>query len=326
MNLFSSRRGLLNLEKILKSSENTKYNPNKSITEYETKDKKGKGYSLTESRFNFKQILKHYKLNRQSQLNGFTRKYINLLTELLYENDHENYASKRLSLVNFRKNIIKKNINISYEQFLGKVPRNNNLKKDSIYITDINNKLYNLKQNEKSKNFFNNKIKKNKTKNEISTIDFLKKVNLRLNFDTIPSRNKNTFKIKSLSLENTPINQIKINEKNKLKTVKSYTYKINDEYKEYKKYMWNMNPEEELVENNNKLKFVDYLNNKYDFYNYKTLQHKKNIKEFRKRQILFNKDRFTIYKKVDFPYKKEFFTKFSRLNLKNINSVNFVYK
>ena len=40
MNLFSSRRGLLSLEKIIKSSENTKYNPNKSKTEKETHNKK----------------------------------------------------------------------------------------------------------------------------------------------------------------------------------------------------------------------------------------------------------------------------------------------
>ena len=38
MNLFSSRRGLLSLEKIIKSSENTKYNPNKSKTEKETQN------------------------------------------------------------------------------------------------------------------------------------------------------------------------------------------------------------------------------------------------------------------------------------------------
>ena len=312
MNLFSSRRGLLSLEKIIKSSENTKYNPNKSKTEKETHNKKV--YSLTESKFNLKQILKNYKLNRESHLNGFTRKYINLCTDLLYENDHQNYSAKRLSLVNFRKNVIKKGVGISFEQFLESVPRNINSTKNSIYITDINHKFYNLKKKGISKPYLNSENKKNNTKNEISSIDFLKKINLRLNFDKIISRNKKTFKIKSLSLENTPTNHFKINTKNQLKTVNSYTYKKNEEYK---KYLWNINPKDELLEKNNKMKFVNYLGNKYDFYKYKIMKQKKNLKEFCKRQILYNKDRFTIYKRVDFPFKKEFFTKLNRLNLKN---------
>ena len=194
MNLFSSRRGLLSLEKIIKSSENTKYNPNKSKTEKETHNKKV--FSLTESKFNLKQILKNYKLNRESHLNGFTRKYINLCTDLLYENDHQNYSAKRLSLVNFRKNVIKKGVGISFEQFLESVPRNKNSTKNSIYITDINHKFYNLKKKGISKPYLNSENKKNNTKNEISSIDFLKKINLRLNFEKIISRNKKTFKIK----------------------------------------------------------------------------------------------------------------------------------
>ena len=99
-----------------------------------------------------------------------------------------------------------------------------------------------------------------------------------------------------------------------MKTVNSYPYKKNEEYK---KYLWNINPKDELLEKNNKMKFVSYLGNKYDFYKYKIMKQKKNLKEFRKRQILYNKDRFTIYKRVDFPFKKEFFTKLNRLNLKN---------
>ena len=83
-----------------------------------------------------------------------------------------------------------------------------------------------------------------------------------------------------------------------------------------------MNPRDELLERNNKIKFVDYLNNKYAFYKYKTLNEKKNLKEMRKRQNLYNKNKFNIKNRVEFNYKKEFFGKINRLKLKDINRVN----
>ena len=115
MNLFSSRRGQLNLEKLLKSTQKSNHNffkPSKKRVEEEKKI-----YFTQESKFNLKQILKHYSLYRKSLENGFTRKYINLFTDLLYESKSKNYSMKRLFLVDFRKNIIKKKLSLSFEDF-----------------------------------------------------------------------------------------------------------------------------------------------------------------------------------------------------------------
>ena len=99
----------------------------------------------------------------------------------------------------------------------------------------------------------------------------------------------------------------------KSRTIDSYTYKKTDN-----------EDKEEYLENNNKIKFINYLNNKYKFYKYKTLEEKKNIKEIHKRQNLFNKEIIKLNKKIDFPYKKEFFSKFNRLKMKNIYKINVI--
>ena len=79
MNLFSSKRGQMNIEKFITSAENLNnefFIQNKKNDNYEeNKDKK----SYKESKYNLKQILKNYNLNRMGNKNGYTKEYINLL-------------------------------------------------------------------------------------------------------------------------------------------------------------------------------------------------------------------------------------------------------
>ena len=331
MNLFTWRRNQLSLEKLMKNVENINKNiQNQNKRKIYEENKNTKSYSQQESRFNLKQILKHYSLYRESHLNGFTRKYITLFTDLLYENNPKNYSSKRLSLVNFRKKIIKNNLNLSFENFVQTESPREHVKLEDVYISNIKKQLdkLRLKFINKNKGKFNstNKVKNHQLKEGISSINFFKKYNLRINLDETTKTktgNKEINKFKSFSGINTPFNNPKTNKTNQLRTINSYTYKKNNKNNdEYKKYIWDMNPRDELLERNNKIKFVDYLNTKYSFYKYRTLKETKNIKEIRKRQNLYNKNRFNIKNKAQFSYKKEFFGKINRLKLKDINRVN----
>lgn len=318
MNMFSSKRGQLNLEKFMINAEklnNNYFNQKRKNIFEENKDKKP--YSKQESKYNLKQILKNYNLNRIGKKNGFTKEYLHLLTDLLYENNRKNYSMKRLCLVDFRKKILKNKISLSFQNFIEKDSLSERIH-NKIYITNIDQKSYNSKLENKTHTNFSNKIKKSKyfqNKKELSSIDFLKKVNLRINLDTNNFSSRNT-KATTISESNTydypPINKMN---KIKSRTIDSYTDKKKDNDD---KYIWYNNPNEEYLENNNKIKFIDYLNNKYKFYKYKTLEENKHIKEIHKRRNLFNKESIKLNKKVDFPYKKEFFSKFNRLKKKNI--------
>ena len=316
MNLFSSRRGQLNLEKLLKSTQKSNHNffkPNKKRVEEEKKI-----YFTQESKFNLKQILKHYSLYRKSLENGFTRKYINLFTDLLYESKSKNYSMKRLFLVDFRKNIIKKKLSLSFEDFFENKSLNNckdrqNKHINNIYRTKTNINLFNLKLKNKNINNKGNKTERSRNNKEISSINFLKKTNLLIKLEGSSST-------KNMKTNNIPIEYEKNNNKSHFHTITSYNYKKNNEGQ---KYMWNANPKDELIEKNNKVKFIDYMNQKYDFYKYRTLKEKKNLKEIRERQIIFSNDRIKIKKKVEFPYKKEFFGKLNRLKLGTINKTNY---
>ena len=316
MNLFSSRRGQLNLEKLLKSTQKSNHNffkPSKKRVEEEKKI-----YFTQESKFNLKQILKHYSLYRKSLENGFTRKYINLFTDLLYESKSKNYSMKRLFLVDFRKNIIKKKLSLSFEDFFENKSLNNckdrqNKHINNIYRTKTNCNLFNLKLKNKNINNKGNKTERSRNNKEISSINFLKKTNLLINLEGSSST-------KNMKTNNIPIEYAKNNNKSHFQTITSYNYTKNNEGQ---KYMWNANPKDELIEKNNKVKFIDYMNQKYDFYKYRTLKEKKNLKEIRERQIIFSNDRIKIKKKVEFPYKKEFFGKLNRLKLGTINKTNY---
>ena len=323
MNMFSSKRGQLNLEKFMINAEklnNNYFNQKRKNIFEENKDKKP--YSKQESKYNLKQILKNYNLNRIGKKNGFTKEYLHLLTDLLYENNRKNYSMKRLCLVDFRKKILKNKISLSFQNFIEKDSLSERIH-NKIYLTNLDQKSYNLKSENKTLTNFSSKITKSKyfhNKKELSSIDFLKKVNLRINLDSnFSSRNT---KATTISESNTYDHPSK-NKMNKIKsrTIESYTYKKTDNEDKYK---WYNDPKEEYLENNNKIKFINYLNNKYKFYKYKTLEEKKNIKEIHKRQNIFNKEIIKLNKKIDFPYKKEFFSKFNRLKMKNIYKINVI--
>ena len=318
MNLFSSKRGQMNVEKFLTTAENLnneyciQNKKNKNIEE--NKDKK----SYQESKYNLKQILKNYNLNRMNNKNGYTKEYINLFTDLLYENNHKNYSIKRLCLVDFRKKIIKNKISLSFQNFI-----NNGSLSDRIHnkinLTSNDQKLFNLKA--KNKTFSNLNTKKIKSRNflnnkkEISSIDFLKKINIKINPE-INSFSKNSKKFTLSELSNLDFSKINKTKKIKSKTIESYNCKKTENDN---KYVWFNDPKEEYLEKNNRIKFIDYLSNKYDFYTNKAIHDKININEIHKRQNLFNKDFIKLNQKVDFPFKKEFFLKFNRLKFKNNN-------
>ena len=296
--MFSSKRGQLNLEKFMINAEklnNNYFNQKRKNIFEENKDKKP--YSKQESKYNLKQILKNYNLNRIGKKNGFTKEYLHLLTDLLYENNRKNYSMKRLCLVDFRKKILKNKISLSFQNFIEKDSLSERIH-NKIYLTNLDQKSYNLKSENKTLTNFSSKITKSKyfhSKKELSSIDFLKKVNLRINLESnFSSRNT---KATTISESNTYDHPSK-NKMNKIKsrTIDSYTYKKTD----------------------------NEDNNKYKFYKYKTLEEKKNIKEIHKRQNLFNKEIIKLNKKVDFPYKKEFFSKFNRLKMKNIYKINVI--
>lgn len=318
MNLFSSKRGQMNIEKFITSAENLNnefFIQNKKNDNYEeNKDKK----SYKESKYNLKQILKNYNLNRMGNKNGYTKEYINLFTDLLYENNHKNYSIKRLCLVDFRKKVIKNKISLSFQNFMENGSLSDRIH-SKINITNNEQKLINLKGKNKTFSYLNSKKIKSRNfltnKKEISSIDFLKKINIKINPE-INSFSKNNKKFSLSELSTLDFPKIIKPHKIKSKTIESYNYK---KTKNDNKYAWYNDPKEEYLEKNNRIKFIDYLSNKYDFYKYKTIHDKINIKEIHKRQNLFNKDIIKLNKKVDFPFKKEFFMKFNRLKLKNIN-------
>ena len=324
MNYFSSRRNQLYLEKYIKNAENlsNNYINTKKATIYGEKENNAI-YPQEESKYNVKQILKNYHLNRASNKYGFTRKYISLLTDLLYENNSKDYSLKRLSLVNFRKNIIRKNIALSFENFVKKESSLERSKKlntivNNICITNINKKLFSLNYKNKTDYYFKNKTNFNQFKTEKSSINISKKYNLKLNLEGetyVRYKDKEKNNIKSFPEINFQVNISPINKKTQLKTILPYMSKKIDEPK---KYMWNINPTDELLKKNNKIKFIDYLKKKYNFYRHKSYKEIKNIKEIYKRQVLFNKEGTEISTKVEFPFQKEFFTRLNRLNLKRI--------
>lgn len=318
MNYFSVKKGQINLEKLIKRAEDISlksYLLNKNKIYEEKKDKKI--YLPQESKFNLKQINKIYNINRDdNNINGFSKEYINLFTDLLYENNPINYSKIRLSLINFRKKILKKKLSISFDDFMEKEnsPKNNetnNLK--TIYSSKYNKKLRNAIFKNSDKNNSINKIHLTLSQRKISSFNIKIKNQLKLNFDII-NNNKNEEKqekpYKSLSKKNFHLPFTGL-DKNKLKTINCYNLKKFEE--DDKKYMWESSPEDDYIQRNNKIRFIDYLKTQYNFYRNKSHKAMRNIEEQRKRQKLFNNDKIKIMKSVEFPYKKEFFSKFNRL-------------
>ena len=113
-NYIASKREQIRLQKLIKlhsdEIKNHLFKPNNNLKVWRVENKIIKKYVPQESRYNLKQIIKNFKLNREQFLHGYSNKYIDLFTNLLNDKNVKKYSTKRLSLVDFRKKILKKKI------------------------------------------------------------------------------------------------------------------------------------------------------------------------------------------------------------------------
>ena len=361
-NYLASKREQIKLAKLIKANRDEEYtrnllNPSK-VKVWRVENKKIKEYIPQDSKYDFKQIVKNFKLNREQKSNGYSNKYINIFTDLLYENNNKKYAKKRLSLVDFRKKILKRKLNVSFEEYIEKEPLTERHKftkqtTNNIYLTNVMQKLEKDKEKNKSKNkyyYSSRKETKEKNKNRL----LLKE----LFTESISNYNSNEKKLK-LNLIDTNNNSVKIfsyedsNQKNNNENsinlninINLPNWKRNNLYGQmgntcnseshinvisnhvinnynYKKdndeniYFEKLTPKEEFIERKNKAKYIDFLKNKYNFYTSSNIKDLKNYSEIKRRQILFDSKKDQIEHPLDFPYKKEFFHRFNRINSRN---------
>ena len=355
-NYLASKREQIKLEKLLKLStdEYKRYliTPNK-LKIWRVEDKKTKKYVPQDSKYNFKQIVKNFQLNREQIKHGYSNKYINLFTDLLYENTKHKYAKKRLLLVDFRKKILKNHLNTSFEDYIQKEPLSEQYnfskqKINSIYLTQVINKGDRIKLRPKNRNnnfptlgdkkySLSNKILMKELSNDINLNDN-NKYGFRLNTEgnakdnfyiysnsrkKIPFDENNNFNyLCGKKICNTSSSETNIKSVKKAKNIKNY---INDNkaktiynYTERKiedenKYFENINAREEYFEGRNKAKYLDYLKNKYNFFTRNKSKDYKSYSEVKKRQFLYYDNKDKVEYHLEFPYKKEFFKKQNRL-------------
>jgi hypothetical protein len=88
-NYFAAKKTQIKLEKLLntdiKEYDHNIFTPNKK-KEWRVQYNATQKCFLKDSQYNLKQIVKNFKLNREQFLHGYSNKYINLCTDLLYEN------------------------------------------------------------------------------------------------------------------------------------------------------------------------------------------------------------------------------------------------
>ena len=343
-NYLASKREQIKLAKLIKLNTDELINPRlnaNKVKVWRVENKKLKKYLPQDSKYNFRQIVKNFKLNREQLLHGYSNKYINILTNLLYENNQKKYAKKRLSLVDFRKKILKKKLNTSFEEYIEKEPLSDRYnfskqKMKNIYLTTVQQKLDKEKNKSKysSKKEISEKKEKNKNKNRILLNSNDDKIKLKLNFDNnnnnksvkifsykdrykkINNENINIINCKNSNLYGQRVCNTSFNESNINQIINDYTYRKDDNDDEYK-YSIKLNPKEEFLQRRNKIKYIDYLKNKYNFYTSGNIKDLKNYSEMKKRQILFDSNKEQIEQPLEFPYKKEFFKKFNRYNSRN---------
>ena len=356
-NYLASKSEQIKLAKLIKANKDDEYtrnilDPNK-VKVWRVENKKLKKYVPQDSKYNFKQIVKNFKLNREQLLHGYSNKYINLFTNLLHENNTKKYAKKRLTLVDFRKKVLKKNLNTSFEEYIQKEPlseRYNSSKKklNNIYLTNVIQKLEKDKNKQKNK-CATCKKEQNKHKNSI----LLKELTFEPNSNSNSNYKENKLKINLLN-SNSNTNNISVkmfsyedtNQKNNIENINLTNYKNNNIYCKicntcisepninvisnciindytYRKdddeniYFEKLTPKEEFIERRNKAKYIDFLKSKYNFYTSSNIKDLKNYSEIKKRQLLFYSKKEQIEQPLDFPYKKEFFKRFNRINSRN---------
>ena len=351
-NYLAAKKERMKLEKLLKLSkdkiEHSILKANK-FKEWRVENKLLKNYVPQDSKYRFKQIVKNYKLNKEQLLHGYSNKYINLFTDLLYENDPGKYAKRRLSLVNFRKKVLKKKLNTSFEEFLKKEPLSEKYsfakrKLNNIYLTTVIQKLekdkykqkYNCmtSRNEKYSNY------RNKTDNNRLLVDEISllsnsndnKYKLKINAENISNYNNYNNNIIKMYGYNNSHKKINKNSENK-KDSNLYTGLIcNTSFSESNiyfntdvdrknddenKYFGKLKPKEEFIEKGNKVKYIDFLKNQYNFFNTNNNKESKNYIDIKKRQNLFHNGKDKVEQPIEYPYKKEFFKRYYRLNNKS---------
>ena len=351
-NYIASKREQIRLQKLIKlhsdEIKNHLFKPNNNLKVWRVENKIIKKYVPQESRYNLKQIIKNFKLNREQFLHGYSNKYIDLFTNLLNDKNVKKYSTKRLSLADFRKKILKKKLNMSFEEFIAKepLPEKYNFSKKNIsnlYLTTVIQKLENKKQ---KNNFLTYKNEKEKSESNSK-----KHGNLLKDLFTEPNSNENNLKLKlNIEKNNNKLVKIfsyndsdKMNFRNKEKSFNNnlYTSKecntsfsesnihfnVNntedkiisyrkDDDEEYK-YFGKLTPKEEFIFKRNKAKYIDYLKNKYNFYTSNKIKDLKNYSEIKKRQILYHSNKNKVEYGLNFPYKKEFFKRYNRIKNKN---------
>jgi len=359
-NYLASKKDQIKLEQLLRLNsneiKNSIFKPTK-LKAWRVENKAIKKYVPQDSKYNLKQIVKKFKLNREQLLHGYSNKYINLFTDLLYENNlKKKYPKKRLSLIDFRKKVLKPKLNTSFEEFLKKEPLSDryNFSKqnlNNIYLTTVIQKFDKDKLKQKINCLTTKKEKKDKNDSNTNSnrIIFQKfssesnindnKYKLRLNIENSINKNgkKNSY-IDSIKKNTKIYDNINTNiygNNNDTKDFNSSLSELNihipsnnieerviNNYtyrkdEDENKYFDKLTPKEEFIMGRNKAKYIDYLKNKYNFYTYGNIKDLKNYSEIKKRQMIFNSGKDRIEYPIDYPYKKEFFKKYNRLKSKN---------
>ena len=351
-NYFASKKDQIKLEKLLKISNDELAHAIMKANKFKVfrvEKKPLKRYVPLDSKYRFKQIVKTYKLNKEQLLHGYSNKYINIFTDLLYENEIGKYAKRRLSLIDFRKKILKKNLNTSFEEFVKTEPLSEkyNFAKqnlNNIYLTTVIQKFDKEKYKQKynyiiSRNEKNGKNRNKSSNNrvlvkELSLLSNLNdnKLKLRLNTEkNLNSNNNNTTKIYSYNdsyKRNKKYNEIKkdsnlytgllSNTSLSVSNIYCNTERKNDDDN---KYFGKLKPKEEYIEKGNKAIYIDYLKTKYHFFNTSN-KDSKNYSDMKKRQLLFYNGRDKIEHHLEYPYKKEFFKRYYRLKNKSSRNNN----
>ena len=359
-NYLATKKDQIKLEQLLRLNSNeiktSIFKPSK-LKVWRVENKKLKKYVPQDSKYNFKQIVKNFKLNKEQLIHGYSNKYINLFTDLLYENNlKKKYPKKRLSLVDFRKKVLKLKLNTSFEEFLKKEPLSDryNFSKqnlNNIYLTTVIQKYDKEKFKQKINCLTTKKEKKDKNdsninNNRISFKKFSSESNindnifkLRLNIESSINKNeqkincinsikKNTKIYENINTNicgnngtkdfNSSLSELNIhfpsNNNIEERIINNYTYRKNEDEN---KYFEKLTPKEEFIIGRNKAKYIDYLKNKYNFYTYGNIKDLKNYSEIKKRQMIFNSGKDRIEHPIEYPYKKEFFKKYNRLNSRN---------
>ena len=325
-NYFAAKKTQIKLEKLInadiKDYEHNIFTPYKK-KEWRVQYNATQKFFPKDSQYNLKQIIKNFKLNREQFLHGYSNKYINLCTDLLYKNSKNKYAKKRLFLLEYRKNILKNHLTTSFDDYVQKEPLSEkynfskqNLK--NIYLTQVISKYNEALLKYKNKNKSNsNTSRRNDDRNNLS---LNKRILVKeLSNDIITNNNKlklsgliteRKVKDKFYSYQNSRkklqneekrnYNKIygtgaKIYEtsssdsndeeviNNKKSGINNYTEKINDE----SKYFEEVNPREEYFKGRNKAKYIDHLKNKYNFYTSRKSKDFKNYSEVKNRLILY---------------------------------------